>query len=671
MKTFKKILIANRGEIAVRIIRAAKTMGIQTVAIFTEADSNSLHVSMADDAVLIPGESLHETYLNQQLIIQIAQERNVEAIHPGYGFLAENAVFAEAVIQSGLIFIGPTSEQIRLMGDKNRAIDLVRKLKIPVLKSAKGNQQELISQASEIGFPLMVKAAAGGGGKGMFIVSTEDELEAALEKAARQANAYFGSGELFIEKYVKNARHIEVQLLGDKYNNLLHLFERECSIQRRFQKIIEEAPSAFVTSELREKLCSAALEIGNEIAYCGLGTVEFLVDDSGNFWFLEMNTRIQVEHPVTEIVTGFDLVEQQLLVAAGNSLEIKQSDITLKGHAIEARICSEDVERDFRPSTGTIEQCFFPEAVGLRTDSFIQDRTAISPLYDSLLAKQIASAPDREMAVKKLSESLQQTYISGVKTNIPYLFQLLADERFQNNEISISFLADFEFNESTGVIPVSAAYLFFHFFRSKEKADNIWQQLGFWRQNMSFPIWIDKNKSELSLTQLSSGIILSCNEEAVKFGNPEWNSSQLILQYGHEKEVFFIQDRITETTIYFRGKTHQVRSNLLARQLKISKKTEPISKSFQQKINSDLYGKVLSVAVQCDDIIQKNAVLLTIESMKTEFRILCPQTSIIKNVFINAGEMIKDGQLLVELGQERVSENFTLNETHNNPISKI
>lgn len=671
MKTFDKILIANRGEIAVRIIRTAKKMGIRTVAIFTEIDRNSLHVSLADEAILLSGETLHQSYLDRLQIIGIARERKAEAIHPGYGFLSENAVFADEVRKSGLTFIGPTSEQIRLMGEKNKAIELAESLEIPVLKSLRGNKTELLENANQIGYPLMLKASAGGGGKGMFIVYSEKELQTALDKAERQAIDYFNNGDLFIENYIPNARHIEVQLLGDNQGNLIHLFERECSIQRRFQKIVEEAPSAFVDTKLREELCSAALKIGRKVGYRGLGTVEFLVDDDRNFWFLEMNTRIQVEHPVTEAVTGIDLVEQQLLVAAGNPLLIMQKDVSLNGHAIEARICAEDSTNHFHPSSGTVEHIWLSSRTTVRTDTFIQQETEISSFYDSLLAKQIAHASTRKQAIGLLQQSLLETAVAGLQTNIPFLLQLLGDFRFQKNNISTSFLNNFFVEKLENPVSLAAAYLYFHFFRNIKQADNLWQHLGFWRQNLHFSIWIDGNELEMGMIQHATGIDLFFQNKKFLYEIAEWDEQKLVLKTDDQETVFFVQEKEKETRIFLLGKGHYVRSNLVSKQVQISKKEPKLKKQFQKKINSDLYGKVLSLEVIPGDRVDKGAVLLTIESMKSEFRVLCPQASVVKKVWVEAGEMIKDGQLLVELELGSISEGLTSSETLTNPVSKI
>ena len=649
MKLFTKILIANRGEIAVRIVQTARKMGIQTVAVYTYSDRNSLHSSLADEAVLLEGDHLSETYLNWSLLIRIAKERKAEAIHPGYGFLAENALFAEAVAEAGFIFIGPSPEQIRLMGEKIRASRLVGSLQVPVLEPLIGNKTELREKARGTGFPLIVKASAGGGGKGMIVVFSENELPAALDKVERQALEYFNNGELFIEKYTPNARHIEVQVLGDQYGALIHLYERECSIQRRFQKIVEEAPSAFVNERLRNKICLAALKIAQSVGYQGLGTVEFLVDENGDYRFLEMNTRIQVEHPVTEAVTGIDLVEQQLLVAAGNPLQIKQSDVALTGHAVEVRICAEDAENDFRPSTGVIEKFGLVKRDGLQWDTFVQEGTVISAQYDSLLCKLIAHAPGREQAIDRIRQGLRETVVLGLQSNIPFLLQLLDDSRFRENEISTSFLNRFSFQSPKNVAPVAAAYLLFHFFRNKNEATNLWQNIGFWRQALSFTLWVDEQATEFGTIQKTSWFELHFQDKKYAFTQNKWNGDSLVLTMNGLSLSFFIRDKETETRIFFEGKEHSLRSNLVVQQIRMNKEKQKLQDHFRQEIKSELFGKVVSLEVTTGDRIREGVPLLALESMKTEFRILCPQPSIVKKVHVSVGEAVKDGQLLVEL----------------------
>jgi len=439
---FKKILIANRGEIAVRIIRAARANGIHSVAIYAADDADSLHVSMADEAILFSGKTLNETYLNQDRIIQIAKETGVDAIHPGYGFLSENAGFAQKVADTGLVFIGPSPENIRLMGEKNRALTYVDSLGIPILKSFRGTTTEILKHTPEIEFPVMVKASGGGGGKGMVICNSTEELLPALEKVERQSISYFGNGELFVEKYLPRARHIEVQIMADPFGNVVHFFERECSVQRRFQKIIEEAPSPTIDEKLRSELTSAAVEIAQSMNYRNAGTIEFLLDEHGHFYFLEMNTRIQVEHPVTEMITNTDLVSMQLWVAAGNPLPIEQKDIRISGHAIEVRLCAEDAENNFNPSAGKILLWQIPELEHSRIETFISEGITVSPNYDSLLGKLIVWGENRSAALKKMQQILTKTAISGVHTNLSFLSGLVESNAVKENIFYTRYIDD-------------------------------------------------------------------------------------------------------------------------------------------------------------------------------------------------------------------------------------
>ena len=490
MKQFEKILIANRGEIAVRIIRAAQKNGIRSVAVFAADDADSLHVSLADHAVLLSGETLAETYLNQDKIIQIALNYGVEAIHPGYGFLSENADFAQKVADAGLVFIGPTPENIRLMGEKNRALAYVESLGLPILKSFRGTTTEILEHSSKMNFPMMVKASGGGGGKGMVICTSTEELLPALEKAERQALDYFGNGELFVEKYLPRARHIEVQLMADHYGNVVHFFERECSVQRRFQKIIEEAPSPSVDEKLRAELNSAAIKIAQSMNYRNAGTVEFLLDENGKFYFLEMNTRIQVEHPVTEMITKTDLVSLQFQVAAGNSLPLNQEDIQIFGHAVEARLCAEDAGNDFKPSAGKLVVWKTSVNEFTRLETFVQEGLFVSANYDSLLAKVIVWGSSRNEAIALMQTTLGKTNLYGVNTNLLFLEEITGSETFRNNKLYTKYIDENldEINrrmqdkkQQIDRSKVITAYLFHHFHAGNYSGNSVWNQLGYWR----------------------------------------------------------------------------------------------------------------------------------------------------------------------------------------------
>jgi acetyl-CoA carboxylase biotin carboxylase subunit len=432
---FKKILIANRGEIALRIIRTCKELGIKTVAVYSEADRYSLHVRFADEAVCIgPGPS-KESYLNIPRIIAAAEITNAEAIHPGYGFLAENAMFAEICESSGIKFIGPTPDAIEAMGDKALAKETMRKAGVPVIPGSDGVVETLEQAreiANEIGYPIMLKAAAGGGGKGMRMVKNDEELENAWQTARAEAEAAFGNPAVYIEKFIEKPRHIEIQILADEHGNVIHLGERDCSIQRRHQKLIEESPSPIVTPELREAMGQAAVKGAKSVKYRNAGTIEFLVDKDGNFYFMEMNTRIQVEHPVTEMVYGIDIVREQIRIASGEKLGIKQKQIKPNGHAIECRINAEDPFNGFRPSPGKITALHFPGGFGVRVDSHIYQEYVVPPYYDSLIAKLIVHAKNRDEAIARMLRALDEFVIEGVHTTIPFHIKILNSPQFRS-----------------------------------------------------------------------------------------------------------------------------------------------------------------------------------------------------------------------------------------------
>jgi acetyl-CoA carboxylase biotin carboxylase subunit len=439
---FHKILIANRGEIALRIIRACKELGIKTVAVYSTADSDSLHVKLADESVCIgPAPSL-QSYLNVNAIISAAELTDAEAIHPGYGFLAENAAFAEICENCGITFIGPSSESMRLMGDKISARQAMIKQDVPILPGTKDAVQdvtEAIKVAKKIGFPVIIKASAGGGGRGMKIVHSPAALPNAFATARAEAQAGFGNPEVYIEKYCQKPRHVEIQVLGDKHGNVIHLGERDCSIQRRHQKLLEEAPCSVLTSQVRDAMGNAAVRAAKAVDYNSAGTVEFLLDSENNFYFMEMNTRIQVEHPVTEMVTGIDIVREQIRSAAGLKLRYKQSDVKIKGHAIECRINAEDPFK-FTPCPGKITSYHTPGGLGVRVDSFVYDQYTVLPHYDSLISKLIVHADTREDAIRRMIRALDEYIIEGIKTTIPFHKRILSNKDFIEGNLDTGFL---------------------------------------------------------------------------------------------------------------------------------------------------------------------------------------------------------------------------------------
>ncbi|OGU18212.1 MAG: acetyl-CoA carboxylase biotin carboxylase subunit [Geobacteraceae bacterium GWC2_53_11] len=439
---FHKVLIANRGEIAVRIIRACKELGIKTVAVYSQADVHSLHVKLADESVCIGPASSALSYLNINAIISAAELTDSEAIHPGYGFLSENPKFAEVCENCGITFIGPTAESMRIMGDKISARQAVIKQGVPILPGTKEgvhSVEEAVKVAKEIGFPVIIKATAGGGGRGMKIVHSQAALPNAFATARAEAQSGFGNPEVYIERYCEKPRHVEIQILGDKHGNVIHLGERDCSIQRRHQKLIEEAPSTVVTPEIRKAMGEAAVRAAAAVGYNSAGTVEFLVDKQNNFYFMEMNTRIQVEHPVTEMVTGVDLVREQIRSAAGIPLRFKQEDIQIRGHAIECRINAEDPFK-FTPCPGKITAYHPPGGFGVRVDSFVYDQYTVVPNYDSLIGKLIVHADTRDEAIKRMARALDEFRIEGIKTTIFFHKRIMAHKDFIDGDIDTSFL---------------------------------------------------------------------------------------------------------------------------------------------------------------------------------------------------------------------------------------
>ncbi len=439
---FKKVLIANRGEIALRVIRACRELGVQTVAVYSEADRESLHVRFADDDVCIGPAPARDSYLRIPRLIAAAEITGADAIHPGYGFLAENAEFAETCAASNITFIGPTPEQIRVMGNKSAARDAMVKVGVPVVPGTPGpveDSDSALEFAKGIGFPVIIKASAGGGGKGMRVARDADDFARSFQLARSEALSAFGNGDVYVEKYLERPRHIEFQILGDQHGSVVHLGERDCSVQRRHQKLIEEAPSPAVTPKLREAMGKAAVDGSRAINYVGAGTIEMLLDEDGSYYFMEMNTRIQVEHPVTEMLTGVDLVKEQILVAGGEKLSVTSLP-PLRGHVIECRVNAEDPARNFQPSPGRITTFHPPGGPGVRLDSHVYAGYVVPPYYDSLLAKLIVQGRDRREALARMRVALESFVVEGVTTTIPFLARVMQNERFQRGEVDTKFL---------------------------------------------------------------------------------------------------------------------------------------------------------------------------------------------------------------------------------------
>ena len=439
----KKILVANRGEIALRVMKTAREMGIKTVAVYSEADRHSPHVRYADEAILLGPPPSSESYLLGDVIIEKAKALNVDAIHPGYGFLSENAGFAKKVKESGIVWIGPDTHAIEVMGSKLAAKEAVKSYDIPMvpgIDEAIEDVDKATSIAKEIGFPILIKASAGGGGKGMRVVEKETELESQMKRAISEAKSAFGDGSVFIEKYIASPRHIEIQVLADKHGNTVHLFERECSIQRRHQKVVEEAPSSVLSETLRENMGAAAVRVAKACDYVGAGTVEFLIDDDHNFYFLEMNTRLQVEHPVTEHITGIDLVEQQIKVANGETLSFTQEDLKINGHAVELRVYAEDPLNDFLPSVGNLEVYKLPEGNGIRVDNGFEEGMEVPIYYDPMLAKLITYGKTREAAIQLMVEAIDAYEVEGIQTTLPFGKFVFENDAFRSGNFNTHFV---------------------------------------------------------------------------------------------------------------------------------------------------------------------------------------------------------------------------------------
>ncbi|NFI09096.1 acetyl-CoA carboxylase biotin carboxylase subunit [Clostridium botulinum] len=440
---FKKILVANRGEIAVRIIRACREMGIETVAIYSEADKDALHVQLADEAVCIGPPSSKDSYLNMYNIISATVLTGSQAIHPGFGFLSENSKFANMCKDCNIVFIGPDSETIDKVGNKSNARDIMIRAGVPVIPGSNGvihNEEEALNIAEEIGYPVVVKASAGGGGRGIRIVHSKENMIKAFNTAKSEAKGAFGDDSMYVEKFIKNPRHIEFQILGDNYGNIIHLGERDCSLQRRNQKVLEEAPSPRMNEELRRRMGDVAIKAAKAVEYKNAGTIEFLLDEDGSFYFMEMNTRIQVEHPITEMVTGVDILKEQIKIAYGEKLNIKQKDIKIQGHAIECRINAEDYKNGFRPCPGKIENLYIPGGLGVRLDSSVYSGYTIPPYYDSMIGKLIAYGRNREETIQIMKRALGELIIEGVNTNIDFQFIILEDENFIKGEYTTKYI---------------------------------------------------------------------------------------------------------------------------------------------------------------------------------------------------------------------------------------
>lgn len=657
MKLFNKILIANRGEIAIRVIKSAKVLGIKTVTVYSQVEADALHVKSGDESYCIGKVELHDTYLNINKIIDVAVKSKCDAVHPGYGFLAENPLFVKACEDAGITFIGPNTTAMRIMGNKIEAREFAKKIKIPMIEGVTGDNATLLKAGKSIPFPLLIKAAAGGGGKGMRIIYNDKELENALESTSREAKSYFGDGTVYIEKFIEEPRHIEIQIIGDNHGNVVHLFERECSIQRRYQKIIEESPSPTLTDAVRLRMGETAVKIGKEISYNNAGTIEFLVDKNLNFYFLEMNTRVQVEHPVTEMVTGIDIVKEQILIAAGNPLSFKQEDIKQNGHAIECRIYAEDPENNFMPSPGKMTYYKEPLGEGIRIDTGIAKATIIESFFDPMISKLIVWGVDREFARKKMITALKDYIIHGIKTNVSYLINLLQHEAYISNAISTKFceehseemlsLCEAGKNKTPFYAPL-ISYLIYSLNIKDETYQNLWNSIGYWRDLMKFNVDFEGKKITVFINSEKNNryeFEISDEKYAVLVKNFSDGRLELIIN----KEVFTTYvsaDTKGNAFISCDGHIfHSIRKDILIKEDVFSGSGGTLEDS--NIVFSPMPGKVIKLNVKEKDQVKKNDILIVVEAMKMENNILANKDTVIEKINVAVGDMVDSSEPLI------------------------
>ncbi|MCG8314028.1 MAG: acetyl-CoA carboxylase biotin carboxylase subunit [Pseudomonadales bacterium] len=667
-----KILVANRGEIAVRVMKTAQNLGYSTVAVYSEADTGALHVQIADEAVCVGPSVVSESYLKIDNIIEAAKITGADAIHPGYGFLSENAAFANACQENGIIFIGPPVNAIELMGSKRQSKIAMEAAGVPCIPGYQSDDQSienLVSQASEVGTPLMIKASAGGGGRGMRMVEDLNDIEAQLKSARSEAENAFGSGELILERAVLNPRHIEIQVFADQQGNVVHLGERDCSVQRRHQKVVEEAPSPAVDEPLRQKMGAAATLAAKACNYVGAGTVEFLLAPNGEVYFLEMNTRLQVEHPVTELVTGQDLVEWQIDIAQGAPLPLTQEQITLTGHAVEVRLYAEDTRSNYLPQTGTIHHCQFPQLEGLRIDHGISAQQAVSPFYDPMLAKVIAWGKNRRDALRKLKRGLVEMEVFGVVTNQYFLSQILQDEAFIAGDFNTSFLADhFSDNVSLTKQPLSAAAQAIaamilhhqsgtcgneHLNWSSSTAINRLAKFHDGEQQYEIRLSPD-NSSQSALVQntlAQNTITQSKRANSFLLTSPQSEITISNFSITHQQADFLldgIKRRVgfyfSDDKLYFnwQGQTFQ-----LTNQLHVAERSADAAGSGQ--IRAPMDGAVVDTICELKQSVAKGDTLAIIEAMKMEHPLKADKDGRISKIQVAVGDQVKTRQLLIEV----------------------
>ena len=638
------LLIANRGEIACRIIRTARRMGVMTVAVYSDADAGAAHVAMADKAVRIGPAPVRESYLRADAVLAAAKETGADAIHPGYGFLSENAEFAEACAKAGVIFVGPPPDAIRAMGLKDRAKALMAKAGVAVVPGYLGDDQvpdHLVKEAGKIGYPVLIKAVAGGGGKGMRKVEAAADFAAALESAKRESKSSFGDDRVLIEKYVSRPRHIEVQVFADAHGNAVYLFERDCSLQRRHQKVIEEAPAPGMKPAMRAAMGEAAVKAALAVGYVGAGTVEFIADASDGlkadrFWFMEMNTRLQVEHPVTEAITGFDLVEWQLSVAAGHRLPRQQHELKIRGHAIEARLYAEDPRKGFLPSTGLLQRLRFCEGENIRIDTGVREGDAVTPFYDPMIAKVIAWDEDRKGAAARLSASLADTQVAGVSTNAGFLVRALRNNAFLAGDIDTGFI-DRHLSELTAASPATStlpqAVQFLLAERARGDHSDPWDAQDGFRlsgeacEHLAFTQGDDHFPVEIVHKRGTTEIVIAGKVQAPASadGAMRLSSCEIAVMHNGDTQTFALYDPF---------------------------ENEDSSGSTSDRITAPMPGKVIQIAVKAGDKVKRGAPLAILEAMKMENMLSAQADATVAEIAVSVGDQVGEGALILTFETE-------------------
>lgn len=669
---FKKVLIANRGEIAVRIMATCREMNICTVAVYSAADRNALHVRVADEAYYIGPAPATQSYLRVDTILEVARRSGAEAIHPGYGFLSENAAFVEACNAAGIVFIGPPADAMRLMGSKIAAKHLARSVDAPTIPGYNGESQDdevLEQEAAHIGFPLLIKASAGGGGKGMREVHHSTDFLEQLAGARREALASFGDGTVFLERLIQQPRHVEIQVVGDTFGNLIHLGERECSIQRRHQKIVEESPSVALTPALRAEMGAAAVRIAKAAGYVNAGTMEFILDDEKHFYFLEMNTRLQVEHPVTESVTGLDLVRHQLLIAAGHPLQLAQAQVGPRGHAIETRLYAEDPDQNFLPSTGAVTCFIEPRGPGIRVDSGIESGDEISQYYDPMIAKLIVYAENRPAAIERMRNALEQCAVFGVRTNAPLLHTIISHPAFKQGDTHTSFLDDYGLIGNTmpqadlPAMALVAAALYDVLSNTETEAAtnhsaiiaaNPWQTLGPWRM-------IGESRRVTCIYQDTTHTITVSptqdTEEQWQVQVDTHTPLQVQCIVDHQGLVLVRQDEHQTRAFVQRG-DGEIQVALDGYMYRLQRRQPPdvdatahggSTVSTQKALTAPMAGTIIRVQAHDGDTVAQRQVLVILSAMKMEHTIIAPYEGKVRRIYYHEGDVVKGGATIVEM----------------------